>query len=148
LEKYRKSNLTIEALDAADGGADIQVDMPDVVRPKFTDSELEPGVEVIFNSELFSYEETHKVLKDGRVVEKDPVTNKWCRKASGIAKDIWLRLPSMSKSLAKMPGITVDDKDITKETSPPASGVESTPDEDTANLDSEPVLAERTKMKV
>ena len=47
----------------------------------------------------------------------------------------------MSKSLAKIPGTTVDDKEIAKEISPPASGVESTPDDDTANLDSEPALA-------
>ena len=56
--------------------------------PEPTDAEVE-AVEVIVNNEIFSYDETHKVLKDGRIVQIDPVTGKWSRRPAGVAKEIW-----------------------------------------------------------
>ena len=62
--------------------------------PETTDAEVE-AVEVIINNEIFSYDETHKVLRDGRIVEIDPVTGKWSRRPAGVAKELWERLPHL-----------------------------------------------------
>lgn len=47
----------------------------------------------------FSYEEAHNVLRDGRIVEMDPVTGKWSRRPAGMAKEMWKRLPHMCNAL-------------------------------------------------
>ena len=56
-----------------------------LVPPSAPDDE-DPGVEIYINNDLFSYDECHKVLADGRIVEIDPVTGKWSRRPAGMAK--------------------------------------------------------------
>ena len=58
------------------------------------------------------YDETHKVLKDGRVVEKDPVIGKWSRRPAGIAKDLWERLLHLQKELQLLGPEPFTDKEL------------------------------------
>lgn len=88
------SNFTLHGLENkdADGGSNVNrdpnLDIDKGLFPETTDAEVE-AVEVTINHEIFSYDETHKVLRDGRIVEIDPVTGKWSRRPAGVAKEIW-----------------------------------------------------------
>ena len=100
------SNFTLHGLERkgiedvnAVRDPDLTVDK--VLFPETTSAEVEAG-EVIINNEIFSYDETHKVLKDGRVVVIDPLTNKWSRRPAGVAKELWDRLPHLRTQLQMM----------------------------------------------
>ena len=105
LAKYNAANFTVEGLEAKDaekpviGGIDPESTIDDKDIPADSPAGEPPAIEVTINKDLFTYDETHKVLKDGRIVEIDPVTGKWSRRLAGIAKDLWERLPHLQKEL-------------------------------------------------
>ena len=71
----RGKGFTVDGQESKDAGSDpIGLDVgASVPPPAFPDDR--PSTEVMLDlNNPFSYEETHKVLKDGRTVGKDPVT--------------------------------------------------------------------------
>lgn len=89
LRKFYRSSFTVDGLESKDTESDpTGLNVGDFVPPPaFPDDR--PSTEVMLDLEnLFCYEETHKVLKDGRIVEKDPVTGKRSRRLAGMAKEL------------------------------------------------------------
>lgn len=92
------SNYTLDGferkgMDSGSSNFDPDTVMDSKLVPDSAPSEEQQAEPIMVNPDLFSYEETHKVLKDGRIVQRDPVTGKWSKRPAGIANDIWERLP-------------------------------------------------------
>ena len=103
-KKYMASNYTLDGverkgMDSGSSNFDPDTVMDSKLVPDNAPSEEQQAEPIMVNPDLFSYEETHKVLKDGRIVQRDPVTGKWSKRPAGIAKDIWERLPHLRHHL-------------------------------------------------
>ena len=88
--KYVASNWTLKRLESKDveitttsADPDIKVDAN--LFPTAPQAERD-AVEIMLNHDLFTFDACHKVLKDGRIVQIDPVTGKWSKRPAGIAK--------------------------------------------------------------
>ena len=61
--------------------------------------------------ELFTYDECHKVLADGRIVEIDSAIGKGSRRFVGVAKELWDRLPHLRARLNLLgPSLFTDER--------------------------------------
>lgn len=98
--KYIASNFTLKGLESRgielpEGSVDKDLIVDDALILPMAPDDESPAVEMYLHNELFTYDECHKVLADGRIVEVDPVTGKWSRRPAAVAKELWNRLPNL-----------------------------------------------------
>ena len=161
LRKFYRSNFTVEGLQNKDAECDpTGLDVRDYVPPAALPDDV-PTTEVMLDLDNpFSYDETHKVLKDGRIVEKDPVTGKWSRRPAGTAKEMWKRLPQLRNTLQllgpelfsvqELRGVSTDNVDPDDQFAGPYAGEFGNGLEDLDVYDSGPrptVMKRRTKVQ-
>lgn len=106
-KKYMAYNYTLEGvetrgIDKGDATPDPDVQVHGDLVPPNAPADEPVADQVVINPDVFTYEEAHKVLKDGRVVQKDPVPGKWSRRPVGVEKEIWDRLPHLHKHLQRV----------------------------------------------
>ena len=64
-----------------------------------TDGETQ---QVRLSNELYTYEETHKVIKDGRIIPIAPTTLKWDRCPPGMCSELWQKNRSMTEAWRRL----------------------------------------------
>ena len=99
--KYCQANFTIEGLERKFAEDDCEpVDRFDAEPPYLEQTELDKASDIVeFNEEGFGYEDLHKVISNGHIVQVDPLTGKWRRRPAGVSKDLWDRYPSIRARL-------------------------------------------------
>lgn len=96
---YTMKGLESKGIDLPEGQVDKDLIVDECLVPPNAPDDEDPSVQMYLQNDLFTYDECHKVLADGRIVEIDPVTGKWSRRPAGISKELWTRLPHLRKRI-------------------------------------------------